>query len=135
MMGSKTPPQNSAKAKKLGDQLPIKARLRIISGDEETPLIKVSLHWLRKFICFSVLRNKYITILIRIIVATIQINAPYFSAKVYSFILLAISSFVFPIRISEPLYPSRVSPFMPKIRVSDLFSIPVYRYPLLLIVN
>ena len=117
MMGSKTPPQNSAKAKKLGgDQLPIKARLvrLIISGDEETPLIKVSLHWLRKFICFSVLRNKYITILIRIIVATIQINAPYFSAKVYSFILLAISSFVFPIRISEPLYPSRVSPFYAK---------------------
>ena len=46
-MSSKTPPQNSAKAKKLGgDQLPIKARLvqLIISGDEENPLIKVSLY-------------------------------------------------------------------------------------------
>ena len=39
-MGSKTPPQNAAKAKKLGgDQLPIKVRLvqLIISGDEENP--------------------------------------------------------------------------------------------------
>ena len=46
LMGSKTPPQNSAKAKNLGgDQLPIKPIVQlIISGDEETPLIKVSLY-------------------------------------------------------------------------------------------
>ena len=40
LTGSKTPPQNAAKAKKLGgDQLPIKVRLvqLIISGDEENP--------------------------------------------------------------------------------------------------
>ena len=40
LMGSKTPPQNSAKAKKLGGVgLPIKVRLvqLIISGDEENP--------------------------------------------------------------------------------------------------
>ena len=39
LMGSKTPPQNSAKAKLGGDQLPIKVRLvqLIISGDEENP--------------------------------------------------------------------------------------------------
>ena len=38
-MGSKTPPQNSAKAKKLGgDQLPINPIVQlIISGDEENP--------------------------------------------------------------------------------------------------
>ena len=40
LTGSKTPPQNLARAKKLGgDQLPVKARLvqLIISGDEQNP--------------------------------------------------------------------------------------------------
>ena len=37
LMGSKTPPQNAAKAKKLGGAGPIKVRGMIISGDEENP--------------------------------------------------------------------------------------------------
>ena len=47
LMGSKTPPQNLAKAKKLGgDQLPIKSDCSTNNqcGMKKTPLIKVSLY-------------------------------------------------------------------------------------------